>query len=59
MPSVFLYRERQKASRAVVTNNGNYQEKAQLPSITDNGNQRREPYISFKVTLSITITITM
>jgi hypothetical protein len=62
MTSVFLYKERQKrqkASQAVVKDNGNFIKEPQLPSITDNGNYRKETFVPFKVTIAITITISI
>ena len=54
MTSVFLYKERQKASRAVVKDNGNSMIKAQLPSINDSGNS---PIVNLLPSITIKLTL--
>jgi hypothetical protein len=57
MTSLFLYKERQKASKAegFVTDNSSLLEKAQLPTIIDNGNYIKEPHLSITVTIKLTL----
>jgi hypothetical protein len=59
MTSVFLYKQRQKREaknkKAVVTDNGNHPEPAQLPTVTFNGNYIIEPYLSIALTITLTI----
>ena len=54
MTSIYLYKERRKASRAVKVN-GNLLAKAQLPCITDSGNNIIEPQLPHKVTIKLTL----